>query len=83
MISAFRNGASDSLTVVGVKQGGPGHLRISLPSQGRNPTTWELYETTRHLDSAKVDTIVVRDGVAEIDLPDEAIFTLVGKIKNQ
>jgi len=25
----------------------------------------------------------VRDGVAEIDLPDEAIFTLVGKIKNQ
>ncbi len=83
MISAFRNGASDSLTVVGVKQGGPGHLRISLPSQGRNPTTWELYETTRHLDCAKVDTIVVRDGVAEIDLPDEAIFTLMGKIKNQ
>src|SRR2546422_3813997 len=83
MISAFRNGASDSLTVVGVKQGGPGHLRISLPSQGRNPTTWELYETTRHLDCAKVDSIVVRDGVAGIVFPDDAVFKLVGKIKNQ
>jgi O-glycosyl hydrolase len=69
-VSAFRGG-SDSLVVVGVKEGGPNHLA--------NPASWEVFETTRELDCQKTSTVAVRDGVAEIDLPDEVVFTLVGK----
>jgi hypothetical protein len=31
----------------------------------------------------KVETLPVAHGPAEFDLPDEAIFTLVGKVKEQ
>jgi len=30
-----------------------------------------------------VDNLVVKDGVASFDLPDEAIFTLVGTVKKE
>jgi hypothetical protein len=32
------------------------------------------------LNCAKSDTIIPKNGVARIELPDEAVFTLVGKL---
>lgn len=80
-VSAFRNASTNSLVIVGVKQGGPNRIQIALPRSDTMPAAWELYETTRNVDCLKVDTVAVRDGVAEIDLPDEAVFTLVGPLK--
>lgn len=77
-VSAFRNGSSDSLVIVGVKQGGLGRIEITLPPAQSMLTSWEIFETTRNLNCLKVDTVPVRDGVAEINLPGEAVFTLVG-----
>ena len=81
VISAFRNAAANSLFIVGVKQGGLSHLQIALLHASPTPAVWELYETTRNLDCLKVDNLVIKDGVASFDLPEEAIFTLVGKGK--
>lgn len=78
-VSAFRGPSADSLVIVGVKESGPNRLRIELPSTASEPAAWDLYETTREMDCQKVETVPVRDGVAEIDLPSEAVFTLVGK----
>jgi len=63
-----------------VKEGGPGHFQIDLPQTGSTPASWDLYETTRELDCQRVLTVPVHDGRAEIDLPAEAVFTLVGKM---
>ena len=79
MVSAFRNGAEGSLVVVGVKEGGPGRLTVSVPAPAA-PSRWDVYATTRQLDAAKLDSAAVRDGLAEIDLPEEAVFTLVGQL---
>jgi O-glycosyl hydrolase len=79
-VSAFRNGATDSLVIVGAKQGGPGRIQIALPRVSPIPAAWELYETTRNVNCLKMDTVPIREGVAEIELTDEAIFTLVGKL---
>jgi len=54
-----------------------------VPGNQPLPATWDLYETTRQLDCVKVDTPAITSGAAEFDLPDEAIFTLVGKVKEQ
>ncbi|MGO8735628.1 MAG: hypothetical protein ACLQVM_22850 [Terriglobia bacterium] len=78
-MSAFRGPSADSLVIVGVKEGGPSHFRIELPQTASGPASWELFETTRELDCQKVKTVPVREGLAEIDLPGEAVFTLVGK----
>ena len=80
MVSAFRNDRADELVIVGVKKGGPDHVQVVLGASALLPTQWELYQTTRKLDCVKTDTVLIRNGVAEIDLPDEAIFTLVGKV---
>jgi O-glycosyl hydrolase len=77
-VTAFRNGSSDALVIVGVKERGPGRVQVILPKGDSAPAAWELYLTTRNLDCQKVDTVPARDGVAELDLPDEAVFTLVG-----
>jgi hypothetical protein len=66
--------------IVGVKERGPNRIQVSVPPLETAPAAWELYETTRNVDCLKVDTVAVRNGVAEFDLPDEAIFTLVGKL---
>jgi len=79
-VSAFRSAEANSIVLVGVKEGGPGHIRVTLPKQGPAPAAWELYETTRLVNCAKVDSVSVRDGDAEIDLPDQAVFTLVGTL---
>jgi hypothetical protein len=53
-------------------------LKVELPqAAGPVPANWDLYETTRELDCQKVGTVPVRNGVAEIDLPGEVVFTLV------
>jgi hypothetical protein len=79
-VSAFRNPSTNSLVIVGVKERGPSRIQLSVPPLETAPAAWELYETTRNVDCLKVDTVAVRNGVAEFDLPDEAIFTLVGKL---
>jgi len=63
--------------------GGPNRFKIDLPQTGSAPTNWDLYETTRELDCQQVMTVPVHDGRAEIDLPAEAVFTLVGKLQAQ
>jgi O-glycosyl hydrolase len=80
-VSAFRDGSTDSLFIVGVKQGGPRRVQIVLSDLNRAPLAWELYETTREVNCLKVATVSIQDGLAQIDLPDEAVFTLVGKMK--
>jgi O-glycosyl hydrolase len=77
-VSAFFNGAANSLAVVGVKQGGPGHIQVMLPEGAHAPEKWDLYETTPTLDCQKVNTIAAKKGVVEFEAPDEVIFTLVG-----
>jgi O-glycosyl hydrolase len=83
LVSAFRNASSGSLTVVGVKQGGPNRLQIVLSPTTQMPAVWHLYETTRSLDCLKVDNLIIKDGVASFDLPDEVVFTLVGTIPKE
>jgi O-glycosyl hydrolase len=79
-ISAFQGPSPDALVVVGVKEGGPNNFRVELPPTAAGETAvWDLYETTRELDCQKVMTVPVRDGYAEIKLPAEAVFTLVGR----
>lgn len=78
-LSAFQGPSVDSLVIVGVKEGRPNHFRIELPQTVNGPARWELYETTRELDCQKVDTAPIKNGQAEIALPAEAVFTLVGR----
>ena len=77
LVSAFRNAANNSIVVVGAKQGGPNRVQIALSHAEPMPVAWELYETTRNVDCLKVDTLLVKDGLASFDLPDEVVFTLV------
>jgi hypothetical protein len=67
------------VVVVGVKEGGPSRFLVDFPQTVTAPANWDLYETTRELDCQKVMSVPVRDGHAEIELPAEAVFTLVGK----
>ena len=76
-ISAFTDASTNSLIVVGVKEGGPNRLEVALPAGDEAPSTWALYETTRNVNCMKTDSVTVQNGVAHIDLPDEAVFTLV------
>lgn len=77
-VSAFRGPTEGSVVIVGVKERGPSSFTIELPHTTSGPASWDLYETTRELDCQKVSTVPARDGAAEIELPDEAVFTLVG-----
>ncbi len=81
LVSAFWNNSNNSLVLVGVKQGGPSRIRVVLLPSGPMPSAWDLYETTRNLDCVKADSPSIRNGVAEIELPEEAVFTLVGTVK--
>ena len=60
---------------------GSDFMSAKRPNLPPLPATWDLYETTRHLDCVKVDTLAIANGGAEFDLPYEGIFTLVGTIK--
>lgn len=75
-VSAFRGASPSSLVVVGVKEGGADRIRIGVPPAAA-PTSWTLYVTTATLDCADLGPLPIRDGLAEVDLPGDAIFTLV------
>src|SRR5579872_2574225 len=79
MVSAFHNGTAGELVVVGVKESGPKRVEVALP--GEAVASWDLYTTTPSLDCVKIGEIATADGVATLDLPDEAVFTLVGSLK--
>ena len=79
MVSAFRDPVAKWLVVVGAKEGGPNRIQLSLPESASSPVSWDVYVTSPTLNCQKVDTVGVSDGVAEVTLPDEAIFTLVGE----
>lgn len=79
LVSAYRDGQRNRFVVVGLKKGGPRRIQIALSGAEPMPSTWVLYQTTRTLDCRKTDTVRVHDGIAEIELPEEAIFTLVGQ----
>jgi hypothetical protein len=81
LLSAFRNAADGTLTVVGVKEGGPAELDLVLTGAGARIGAWDVYVTTRDVDCRKMDTVAVKDGTARISLPPEAVFTLVTTMK--
>jgi O-glycosyl hydrolase len=79
-VSAFFDGAAMSMVLVGVKEGGPAH--VELVTNGAEPfEPFELYLTTPTIDCRKVGTVSESNGVATLNLPDEAVFTLVGNLK--
>jgi len=80
-ISAFHDGNADSVVLVGVKEGGPERFEIGLPTGAASVDSWDLYMTTRTVDCVKAATIPATNGVAQLDLPDQAVFTLIGKLK--
>jgi hypothetical protein len=82
LVSAFYDGARGEVILVGVKQGGPDRVQIQVTGSDRLPAHWNLYQTTRQLNCVKTGEITRKDAALVFDLPDESIFTLVGKVKN-
>lgn len=80
-VSAFRDGGRGTLTLVGVKEGGSNRIQVSCPPLSA-PRQWELYLTTRDLNCRKAETLHTSAGSVEFELPEEAVFTLVGKRLN-
>lgn len=79
-VSAFFDGSSNSIVVVGVKEGGPKRVELVLgAAEAFEP--FDLYMTTPELNCQKVATVSSAEGVAKLDLPEEAVFTLVGSLK--
>jgi O-glycosyl hydrolase len=77
MVSAFRDTSKNLLVIIGVKQGGPKQVQIIIPDAGLAPPSWDLYQTTQTLDCSRTGSVVSANGVAQLELPDEVIFTLV------
>ena len=80
LVSAFYDGARGEFVLVGVKQGGPGEVEVRLGGISGLPARLDLYQTTRRLDCEKTDEVAVSGGVARLNLPGDAIFTLVGRL---
>jgi O-glycosyl hydrolase len=78
LVSAFRHGATDSMTIVGVKMGGSSHVQLAVPDGGTG-LRWSLYETTRELNCVRTEMLSAKNGLVEFELPEEAVFTLVGE----
>ena len=79
-VSGFFDGSAGSITVVGVKEGGP--KKVDLVLKGAEAfEPFDLYLTTPTLDCQKVATVSAAGGVLKLDLPEEAVFTLVGGLK--
>ncbi|MEW5978783.1 MAG: hypothetical protein AB1898_23545 [Acidobacteriota bacterium] len=77
-ISAFQDAAAAKIVIVGVKESGPHRVRVVLRGSAPSPEHWDLYLTSRSQNCVQQGSIAVREGVAELDLPDEGVFTLVG-----
>lgn len=75
--SAFRDGQSGKLIVVGVKDSGPRQVQVTVPAPVFQ--SWDLYVTSRDHDCVKVDSFRAPSGILKLDLPEEAVFTLVSK----
>jgi hypothetical protein len=82
-VSAFRDDSANTMTVVGVKEGGPNHLRLSVRNLKSPAPEWELYVTTRELDFRRVESFTATEGVVEFDLPNDAVFTLVARASSK
>ncbi|HXI41040.1 MAG TPA: hypothetical protein VNH83_13735 [Bryobacteraceae bacterium] len=80
-VSAFHDGADGTLVVVGVKEGGPNHVEVALPAGSGAVAPWDLYMTTRSVDCVKTGAVTPVNGTVELELPDEAVFTLVGRLQ--
>ena len=78
-VSAFRDAAKGSLVLVGVKDGRPNRFQIVIPGSDPMPDHWDYYATTRSLNCLKLDSLSIHNGVAEVELPEQAVFTLVSK----
>jgi O-glycosyl hydrolase len=74
-VSAFQD--AGSVVIVGVKEGGSNRLRFAFQDGAAVPSRMELYVTSRSTNCLKQGSIPVRSGVAEVNLPDEAV-TLIG-----
>jgi len=81
IVSAFHHAATQSLVLVGVKESGPNNLTVELPAAAGSVLSWDLYMTTRSFNCEKTGTSSPTGGAVQLDLPDEAVFTLVGKLK--
>jgi O-glycosyl hydrolase len=77
-VSAFQDASAGSLVVVGVKEGGVNHVQLTLPGTEPAPDHFDLYLTSRTVNCLKQASVPMRNGVTELELPNEAVFTLVG-----
>ncbi len=77
-VSAFHDGATGRLVVVGVREGGSNSVEISTGEA--ESRTWEVYLTTRDLNCVKTGAVRSANGVVRVQMPDEAVFTLVGTL---
>jgi len=75
LVSAFRDTASNSIVVVGVKEGGADTLDVS--AAGGEMRVWDIYLTTRELNCVKQGTIRSA-GPVRVEARGDAVFTLVG-----
>lgn len=80
MLAAFWDGSAGSMIIVGVKEGGRNHVQVRIPDSQLTPASWDLYQTTRTQDCRKTGSVSVVNGIADLELPDEVIFTLVGTV---
>ena len=80
MVSSFIDANTNTITLVGVKEGGPKRVEVMLRGAEAS-APFDLYMTTPTLNCQKVATLASQNGVVELDLPDEAVFTLVGGLK--
>jgi O-glycosyl hydrolase len=77
VVSAFRDGANNSVVVVGVKEGGADTVEVS--STSGEMRVWDIYLTTRELNCVKKGTDRT-SGPVRIEAPGDAVFTLVGTL---
>ena len=75
-VSAFHDGPTGRLIVVGVKEGSSDFVEV-LTGEGE-PRAWDIYLTTRELNCVKAGAVRSAGGVVRVQMPDEAVFTLVG-----
>jgi len=63
-----------------VKQGGPDQIELRFDGSVPVTSQLKLYQTTRAVDCRKTDDLQVVDGMAQLDMPENTVFTIVGKI---
>jgi O-glycosyl hydrolase len=75
-VSAFHDGPTGRLIIVGAKEGGSNSVEITT-GEG-DSRTWDVYLTTRDLNCVKAGVVHSVRGAVRVQMPDEAVFTLVG-----